>query len=248
MNRLVRLYPAAWRERYEAEFNRLLVERPIRRHDSIDVLFGAIDAHLHPELLGVAPKPWTQRLPGLLATSAGLIWTWFWIRILTLAPSDEWGESIGLAVLLMVCAVPGDYTLPYLRRIGITIGAIVIAMVVGRVAPWSATGGVLNLVAGITAWLLIAAGMLSLAAIRAGIGSRGRWILLASAGLVPAIVGIPILGGFGPGDPGGVPAMIVALVPYGVAWALLGLRMTFRGSATIVESPSGPRAPEVLAT
>jgi hypothetical protein len=244
----MRLYPSAWRERYEREFEALLQERPIRWHESVDVLVGAIDAHLHPELLGATPKPWTHRLPGLLATSAGLIWTWFFARLLTLGPGDEWGESIGLAVLLMLCAVPGDYTLPYLRRIGMTIGAIVIAMVVGRAAPWSATGGVLNLVAGATAWLLVGAGMLSLAAIRAGIGSRGRWILLAAVGLVPAIVAVPVMGGFGPTDRGGVAAMVVAILPYGVAWAMIGLRMTFRGSVTMYDAPPTESTTEVLAT
>ena len=37
MSRLLRLYPAAWRERYEAEFNRLLQERPMSLRGTPDV-------------------------------------------------------------------------------------------------------------------------------------------------------------------------------------------------------------------
>ena len=248
MSRLLRLYPPAWRERYEAEFEALLQERPIRWRGSIDLLLGAIDARLHPELFGTTRQPWTHRLPGFLATTAGLLWTGYFVRLLTLRPNEEWGESIGFAVLLMFVVVPGDYTLPYLKRIGIITGAIVIAMVLGRILPWNVADGLLNLTAGITAWLLVGAGMLTLAAIRAQVGARGRWVLLGAAVLLPAIVGIPILGGFGSGGAGGMVATFIALMPYGLAWTFLGLRMIARGSATIFETPSSPRATEVLAT
>ena len=43
-------------------------------------------------------------------------------------------------------------------------------------------------------------------------------------------------------------AMFIAVMPYGLAWTFLGLRMIARGSATIFETPSSPRATEVLAT
>lgn len=45
MNRfLVRLYPAAWRERYGEEFLALLEDRPVGPFDVADVVLGAIDA------------------------------------------------------------------------------------------------------------------------------------------------------------------------------------------------------------
>jgi hypothetical protein len=47
MNRfLVRLYPAAWRERYGEEFLVLLEERPVGPFDVADVVLGALDARL----------------------------------------------------------------------------------------------------------------------------------------------------------------------------------------------------------
>ncbi len=248
MSRLLRLYPAAWRARYEAEFAGMLAARPARRRDAIDIVLGAVDAHLHPELVGAAPQPWTHRLPGLLAIGAGLLWTEFFVRLLGLRPDEEWGGSVGFAVLLMFVSVPGDYAMAYLRRIGATIAAIAVATAVAWSVPWTLTDGLVNLIAGVSVWLLIGAGMLTLAAVRAGIGPRGRWALVASAVLLPAIVGIPILGGFGPGDAGGLAAMVVTALPYGLAWTFLGLRMTARGSATIVEPPPGPRITEVSAT
>jgi hypothetical protein len=44
--RLVRLYPAAWRGRYGEEFAALLEERPLGPFDVVDIVLGALDAHL----------------------------------------------------------------------------------------------------------------------------------------------------------------------------------------------------------
>lgn len=56
MSRLVRLYPAAWRERYEAELRAALASRPLTGRDRIDLVRGALDARLHPELGGPPPR------------------------------------------------------------------------------------------------------------------------------------------------------------------------------------------------
>ena len=248
MSRLVRLYPMAWRERYEREFRELLRERPIRLRGLVDVVLGAVDAHLHPELVGVERQPLTYRIPGLLALAAGVLWVTWFLTAYSAGPDAEWGEGILYAMLLMLIVLPGDYLMAYGRRIGAVIVAIVAAMLLGQILPWSVSDGLLNHTAGVTAWLLVAAGMLTLVAIRAGISPVARWLLLAVAVLIPATVGIPILGGFGLGDRGGMAAMMVATLPYGLAWALLGLRLTLRGSATIRDTPPGPRAPEVPAT
>jgi hypothetical protein len=54
MSRLVGLYPAAWRHRYEAEFCDLLAERPPTLRDRLDIIRGALDARLHPQVVGPA--------------------------------------------------------------------------------------------------------------------------------------------------------------------------------------------------
>ncbi len=47
MRWLLRLYPRAWRDRYEDEFAVLLEERPLSLPIVVDVLRGAVDAQLH---------------------------------------------------------------------------------------------------------------------------------------------------------------------------------------------------------
>jgi len=44
---LVRLYPQWWQQRYGAEYRALLEDIPLRPQDTLDVLFGALDAHMH---------------------------------------------------------------------------------------------------------------------------------------------------------------------------------------------------------
>jgi hypothetical protein len=48
---MVRLYPRAWRERYEEEFVALLEERPASVLDVCDVAFCVLDAWLRPQVL-----------------------------------------------------------------------------------------------------------------------------------------------------------------------------------------------------
>jgi hypothetical protein len=50
MSRLVRLYPRAWRERYEAEFLSLIQDRQPTRLQWLDIVRGAIDAWVHPQV------------------------------------------------------------------------------------------------------------------------------------------------------------------------------------------------------
>jgi hypothetical protein len=54
---LVRLYPAAWRERYGAELEDLIDRQPASLRVMLDVLLGALDAHVHPELGPTAATP-----------------------------------------------------------------------------------------------------------------------------------------------------------------------------------------------
>lgn len=51
MKRLIALYPRRWRERYGAELDEFLARRRPSLNVAIDLLRGAIDAHLHPELV-----------------------------------------------------------------------------------------------------------------------------------------------------------------------------------------------------
>ena len=47
---ILRLYPAAWRDRYRDELEDLLGQRPIRAGDLADLVRGALDARMHPQV------------------------------------------------------------------------------------------------------------------------------------------------------------------------------------------------------
>jgi hypothetical protein len=75
MRRIVSLYPADWRSRYEDEFEALLASRPPTIGDRIDIVRGAVDARLHPQVGGprrVADRFWYIPLVGLAAFALAL--------------------------------------------------------------------------------------------------------------------------------------------------------------------------------
>ncbi len=74
---LLRLYPAAWRERYGDEFAELLLARPPRLRDRVDIVLGAVDARLHPQVGRAATDPSAprDRSAGALLVMAGALLT-----------------------------------------------------------------------------------------------------------------------------------------------------------------------------
>jgi hypothetical protein len=76
---LLRLYPRAWRDRYGDELLALLEDRPATPLDLLDLIRGALDARLHPQLAGASGEPnersvpMTDRLPGLAAIGGGIL-------------------------------------------------------------------------------------------------------------------------------------------------------------------------------
>jgi hypothetical protein len=86
---LLRLYPGPWRERYGEEFEELLSERPPSVRHRLDIVRGALDAHLHPELVDpdrVVDRWWLVPLAGL-----GL----FVIGVLLMAAAPERYDAYG---------------------------------------------------------------------------------------------------------------------------------------------------------
>lgn len=86
MSRLVRLYPAAWRDRYGDELAAILEDRPPGPFDVADLLLGAIDAHLHLRGLGNRSEhrkgiPMSLRLAGSAAILGGGLWIIFFVIV-----------------------------------------------------------------------------------------------------------------------------------------------------------------------
>ena len=116
MSRLVRLYPAAWRDRYGDELAALLEDRPPGPFDIADILLGAIDAHLHLRGLGNRSEhrkgiPMSLRLSGSAAVIAGVLWiVFFAIASVSYAGVDldaAWFPVALVAGLLQLAALAG---------------------------------------------------------------------------------------------------------------------------------------------
>ena len=57
MNWLLQLYPARWRERYGEEFGAVLANQRVSLGLVLDVLAGALDAYLYPQIQNSQSKP-----------------------------------------------------------------------------------------------------------------------------------------------------------------------------------------------
>ena len=246
MSRLVRLYPRAWRDRYEDEFMALLAERPLSPGDVVDSVRGAVDAHLHPQW-GDEPQPFTHRLPGLLALGGGLIWTAAAVLVAVGATGAAWGAAwdiYPIAIVLMFSSLPGDYLMLRGRRIALGLGVVGLGALLFNFLPLSASA----VLAIVVAYIVALGGMLTLAAIRAGFGPRERWILFAGTIGVQVAATLPFAAGqVTITDVWAVIGTMANLVPFGLAWALVGLRLVIRGAPTIIDPPVIPIEPEVSA-
>jgi len=109
MKRILRLYPAAWRERYRDEMESILEERALGPFEMADLLLGALDAHLHLRGLGNPSEhrkgtTMSLRIAGYAAIVGGALWGLTWLLI----AADQFfggGEgNIPIAFLTMLAA------------------------------------------------------------------------------------------------------------------------------------------------
>lgn len=139
MKYLIRLYPRAWRARYGEEFAALVEAQPVRPGLVLDILAGAIDAHLAPQLRrgldeavastpgGTIMKRLALRCAGtahlslgeqlrfaLLVLASSLATTLAYIWIKRVIGGNLFVEALGIALFPMVMVVG---TMPmYLRN------------------------------------------------------------------------------------------------------------------------------------
>ena len=112
MSRLLNLYPAAWQERYRDEMMDLLAEHPPTWRDRFDLVLGALDARLNPQVHG-RPAASERDVPGprTIAVSIGaLIGGALWIAgglAMNAAPfgaADGYRESTAATLILAMAA------------------------------------------------------------------------------------------------------------------------------------------------
>jgi hypothetical protein len=74
--RLVRLYPRAWRERYEEEFLAMLEQWPASLPDLLDVALGVVDAWTRPQIASGGRTVLAARM-----RSSVLVVLWAWVGV-----------------------------------------------------------------------------------------------------------------------------------------------------------------------
>jgi hypothetical protein len=222
---LVRAYPASWRARYEVEMLSVLAARPPGLRDALDLLRGALDAHLHP----VAPS----RVPAHAALLSGASWTVVALAVLLEPVPPDWpgylawilpvalvGTVAGLVAAFGVALRRGDGAGP------VTWGAT--ALLIAGYLAWAAALAVA--VAGGPYGALTAAGSTAAAA---GTLATGGMLLRARQPVVG--VGLVVIAGALVLPP---PAAWVALA---AAWTTLACWLVAERAGIVVARP-GPGA------
>ena len=99
VGRLLRLYPRAWRDRYGAEVTHLLQHHRVTPWTALDILLGALDAHVHPELLPGRLTSMVHRIrTGEIAIfCAFVLFSLAWLPLtLVRDPLPVWEAAIGM--------------------------------------------------------------------------------------------------------------------------------------------------------
>jgi hypothetical protein len=115
MSALLRLYPPAWRERYGDELVALLEDHPATLLDRLDLIRGAFDARLHPQVPGSTAStdkgfPMNSKTYAVMAIAGGVIWMLAIASFFVLTtPGGDRADtvgSIGLAIAMSLISIP----------------------------------------------------------------------------------------------------------------------------------------------
>ena len=244
MSRLVRLYPHAWRDRYEAEFLGLIDDRPPSPAERFDIVRGALDAHLHPQVRtrgAVVPAPVPDadlrlaRRFGFAALIGAIAWPAAFAVVL-MGPVRYDGEGayrdgsaafpiFFLAVVLLAASLLGQaIRLPAGARVGRASAVLAMPfLLLFGLGPWMWQFGLVAL------GLLV---VLAITGLQSGAWPRAASLVVIGASL--AVVGIVVIGvAVAPADRMAGGAFFVAaglmLVP---VWLSVG--------ATLIRRPALP--------
>jgi drug/metabolite transporter (DMT)-like permease len=240
---LVRLYPRAWRNRYQDEFLAVLEVRPIGPFDAVDIVLGAMDARRRA-IRGPGRTSqrkeirMSTRLGGLAALATGLLW---FALLAVIAMGDDI-ELLGVVTFLLgmvalVLAVIGlgaaqgrAHPVATWTAVAVPVVGVVVAIfgflvlnfiygdvpVIGDLTPWAI--GTLGIVA-----TLIGAVLFGLVTLMSRVLSPSAAALIAVGG-----VGVLVLASFGSGGLVVLPEILMqillvsAVVAFGVGWLWLG--------------------------
>lgn len=223
MKGLVGLYPAAWRARYGDEFEVVVASQPPSIGERIDIVRGAVDAHLHPQLPGPARVRDRSGLGPLVGL--GSLVTALFLAETGPLQYDEYGMyRDGVAALPFLI----------LAMILLDVGLFRLIVRLPDEAGWARAGGTTAIVAGLTwstmPWvapigLVFILGVLGLVvgARQAGILPIWSVALLAAMLAAPAslFAATPFLTWYA-ARVSGVDLLILVMVPLAALWLVTG--------------------------
>lgn len=241
MRLLLRLFPAAWRARYEDEFLAVLEERPLSPFDVVDIALGALDARLRPRDLAIelTPRrnsPMNARIAGFGAIAGGVL-TLLMIGLSVLMPYPQ-GQFFTflypLAAVALLVALIGLSAVQGRRRPILTWSAVAVPVAALIVSLAGMAGMALRgdepFVAGLSSWYLWSFGLLGLvigsvlfaaATAIVGVFSRPAALTLLAGSALMVLTLIPTMIGLVGSAPWIVPAAI-GVVLFSAGWAWLG--------------------------
>jgi hypothetical protein len=151
---LLALYPREWRRRYALEVLAHFGERRLGWRERLDLIGGAIDAHLHPQW-PVRRRHWAAPVTGVM------VLTWAQLALSTLAflvlgPRDvRWSPLLAIGGVVLWTVV---FCAPARRRwplpIAIVTGLALDILLLSPVSPITRLGWKVQLL-GILAWALV---------------------------------------------------------------------------------------------
>jgi hypothetical protein len=248
MSRLIALYPRDWRARYEDEYLALLADRPNDPRDSLDIVRGALDARLHPQLPG-SPKvpveaPPIGRWPVVAgwATLLGAVLWYFSIVLMANGP---------VVVDGLKTYRDGSAAAPFFLLSVLLLGAGMLAVVVSlrpsRPAHAAAyISSLSGLLWGGAPWLMWAGlvAFVGLIAVGASAWRSGAWpawrfgVLVASLGSAWGLA-IVVISGMWVAPP---EAYALFFLLIGVAWPIVGTSLVWPRRQSVDASPGSRRA------
>jgi uncharacterized membrane protein len=207
MSRLLRLYPAAWRDRYRAEMEELISVRPPSISDRLDLARGALDAWVHPQVRRPAPAAGDagpSRGPLAITLVGAVLFVASGVRIAAVSTLNAEGYR------------DGGWAFPALV-LGMLLTAVAVFLTADERAQRRAAGvAIAGSLMTAMPWPILIIGVFTYVAAIIGLGvlhmSRGRTL-----GFALIAIGI-VLPNFNTED-----ERALALVPVGVLWVLFAL-------------------------
>ena len=246
MRLLLRLYPAAWRERYEEEFLAVLEQRPLSPFDVVDIALAALDARLRPGSLAIdaggrRSEIMNPRIGGMAAIAGGGI-ALLMLTVGFLLP-DSGAQIIGwlypVAAVALLLAFVGLSAVQGRRNPALTWAAVALPVAGIVVAAIGWIAGALGttdttVIGDVSSWTLLTIGTVSviagsvlfgLATAIVHVFSRRAALTLFGGSALLIALGLPVGMGLIEGEAGSpiALAILAGALAFCIGWVWLGI-------------------------